>query len=536
MGFNISRCNYTKTRLFHIIKIVSIVLIICNLNQLSGISAAAAFSGSSMDVQNADVPLDRILTESKRDSTTLRYMDTDFKTIIPTFEEVQKMNSSISTDIEITNQIPPLIPAKCIPETIDTSQILLAESNIGEELLTTGFFNGHTWGSEFGPHDRDTRAVPVTPAMEGHWFPKTTYSRISYQAWIQPGMKAHIRVERELDTASRYFRVYVGYVQVLSVVISSSQSYWEGNVPLMYNGWLTITLEIYNGGASDNGWQLRYYHLFDSSNQPHDTVEENFQNALYSELRYITPMGPNTELDIQCVNVHDPFYRYLYVYVDGQLWSTLVAPGSYHIQLPSYSTPGLHEIKFVLYYGNFGTNPKALTHWLVNYEYRKIEVDWMSGMYGGYSYNHQQPSSIFDYLEAYWIVHDYRRVTFVQGTSVLFDYDITWSQYQNDYRNIYFNHIGQTRWVYGFFAHYIDPRNIWGYASKDYGFVIGDQASYNLLNYRQWVLMHEYGHVEGMRDGSGGIPDIYGSSRDLSYHYYHCSSWDQYLAYSRGYW
>jgi hypothetical protein len=154
----------------------------------------------------------------------------------------------------------------------------------------------------------------------------------------------------------------------------------------------------------------------------------------------------------------------------------------------------------------------------------------------GSGYNHQQPSAIFDYLEAYWIVHNYRRVTFVPHTSGPFDYDITWTQYKYNYRNVYFNHIGQTRWIYGFFAHYINSHHNRGYGSKGYGFVIGDEASSCLLDYRQYVLIHEYGHVEGMRENSGGVPDIYGSNRVISYHYYHCSSWDQYLAYARSYW
>jgi hypothetical protein len=108
--------------------------------------------------------------------------------------------------------------------------------------------------------------------------------------------------------------------------------------------------------------------MVSQQDHPHHHVD-------YSELRYLTPMGPDTQLDIECANVHDPFYRYLYVYVDGQLWSTLYAPGSDHIDLPYYSTSGMHEIKFVLYYGNFRINPEALRDVWVNYKYRMVEVD-----------------------------------------------------------------------------------------------------------------------------------------------------------------
>jgi len=76
----------------------------------------------------------------------------------------------------------------------------------------------------------------------------------------------------------------------------------------------------------------------------------------------------------------------------------------------------------------------------------------------------------------------------------------------------------------------------WGWGLLNYGFVIGDQASNYDWNGRVWVLMHEFGHTQAMAQDSGGVPDIYGSNRVISYHYYHCSSWDQYLAWARSWW
>ena len=497
---------------------------------------AATTNGASTAqsaVQQTEVIPPDFSVSPAHDTKMQDYLQTNWRTDIPSIEEINEINSTIKMVEAPETQAAPYIPAESLPQDKNLTLKPIIQKDFDLDSKSGGYFSGHTWGSEFGPHDIDTRAVPVTPALEGHWFPKSRYARISYQAYILDGMKAHIRIERDQDTYSRYFRVYVGTVRILNTVVSTG---WEGDLNLQYTGWLTITLEIYSGSYREEGWKLRYFHLFDSAGQPYDTTEENFQNAGYSELKYMVPMGPDTTLDIECVNVHDPFTRFLYVYVDGNLWRTLYAPGSYHISLPHYSTPGMHEIKFVLYWGDFGVNPKALRHWWINYEYRNIEVDWMKGKYGSTYYNHEQPLEVFSFLEVYWIIHDYRRINFVVDESVPFDYDITWNQYRDNYRNVYFDHKDQTRWVYGLFAHYIDPNNIWGYGSQGYGFVIADEASYYLLDFRKWILTHEYGHVEGMDDGSGKLYDVYGTQPDKTDPHYCCNSWDQYLIYARDYW
>lgn len=491
--------------------------------------ASEAHSG----VQQCEViPPDFSLSPAS-DTQIQDYLQTNWKTDIPSIEEIKEVNSTIRIENTSENQVAPFIPAESLPQDQNMTLEPMIQNGFEFDSRSGGYFSGHTWGSEFGPHSKEIQAVPVTPALEGHWFPKAQYARISYQANLESGMKAHIRIERDQDTYARYFRVYVGYVRILNTVVYNG---WEGDVNIYDTGWFTITLEIYSGSYCEKGWKLRYYHLFDGDEQPYDTAEENFQSATYSELTYLVPMGPHTTLDIECVNVHDPITRFLYVYVDGSYWQTLYAPGFYHISLPHYSTPGMHEIKFVLYYGGFGINPKALRHYWINYEYQNIEVDWMEGWYGGTYYDHEQPGEVFVFLEVYWIIHDYRRINFIPHESVFFDYDITWDQYKDNYWNVYFDHIGQTRWKYGLFAHYIDPSNIWGYGHVYYGFLIGDESSYYILDWRKFVLTHEYGHVAHMKEDSGYIYDVYGTNADKSNPHYCCYSWDQYLTYARGYW
>jgi len=514
-------------------RIVSMLVLILMVAALPSMSFMSPGQGVAGEPQCTLVPSEPLAVPVALDSTTMDYLSTDFQKEIPSYEEIRSLNqSALDATCTISGEAP-YVPTESLPSA-QNGTLSSSDDSRSDYGLLGGYFEGHTWASQFGPHDRNTRAVPVTPALEGHWFPQAGYARITYLADVaSTGTKAHIRIERDMDSYSRYFRVYINDVQKLNVVVSS----WEGDVSMDHGGVQLdrITLEMYYGGYVQRGWKLRYYHLFDSQAQPCDSWVEEFQSSLYSELVYRVPMGPAATLDIETVNIQDPSSRYLYVYVDGSLWQTLYSPGAYHINLPVYYTPGLHELKFVLYYGNGGEHPKGWTHCYVNYEFMRIEADWMAGWYGWWYYDHSQRVDVFGYLEAYWVTHDYRRIEFVRDEAVPLDYDVTWDEYVANYRNVYYDKLGWGRWIYGLFGHYCDPINIWGWGSLNFGFVIADQASGN-WDAQVWILMHEFGHTQAMAENSGGVPDIYGSNRVISYHYYHCSSWDQYLAWARSWW
>lgn len=472
---------------------------------------------------------------SSTDARVREFLETDWREDMPELDEIQRTNSSQIQDSKEGYEIPPLVPGESIPESMNMTLKPITVESINTSGKRTNYFPGHTWASSYGPDDVDTEAVPVTPAAEGHWFPKESYARIQYYAFLQPGMKLHLRVERDKDTFSRRFRVFVSSVKVLDRVITNS---WEGDIQLGYWGMFVITLEIHYGGYRDKGWQLRYYHLFDSEDQPYDTQMEFFRKKSASELVYRFPMGPNTKLHIESANHHDPYNRYIYIYIDNNYWCRINSPGAFVIDLPDFSTPGMHEIKFLLYYGGYTDYGKGLKHWWVNYEYRRIEVDWMEGWYQGDYYDHSQPQEVFDFVETYYIIHDYRRVEFHIGSSVGFEYRIE-SSYdfeQNYYLNPdRFNHYGQSRWSYGLFAHYIDPPN-WGHGFKNKWFYIGDQSS-DTMDKRKWVLLHEFGHLEGMYDISGGTYDVYGTIRLFNDPWYCCYSWEtEHLAWVRAWW
>ena len=159
----------------------------------------------------------------------------------------------------------------------------------------------------------------------------------------------------------------------------------------------------------------------------------------------------------------------------------------------------------------------------------------MAGVHKGVYYDHSQPQEVFDFVEAYYIIHDYRRVEFHVDESVGFEYYIpTESYFESNYYNVFFDHYGQSRWAYGLFAHLID---VWGHGSINRYFYIGDQSSDANLDKRKWVLLHEFGHVEAMQDGSGGLNDVYGLNQIYNDPYYCSYSWvEEHLEWIRQWW
>jgi hypothetical protein len=483
------------------------------------------------------------------DSAVDQYLKTPWRTDAPTSEEVAKLNASIGLDMPGNHSmdVAPCIPAKSIENASfsDKATYPAAESS----STTMNWFPGWTWSWQYGPTDRHVEAPEVTRPMEGNWFPKTDYSRIIYQVNIQQGMQVYFRIDRGADTIARYVRLYAGSVKLLEDVIWSYQTSYSKYVTLsVAPGWYYVVLEINWGGYVDKGWCLRYWNVIKPDSEGYyqavRTEYQQFRKVLSSELVFRAPMGPNTLLNIATLNCGDILPRYLYVYVDGAgPVQTLYSPGNYCVPIFDYFVPGMHELKLVLYYGNggWGEYPKSISQLYVSYDFMHVESDYMAGYYQGTYYNHSQPQAVYDYLQAYYRTHDYRRVQFQAGDCVGFEYQLPVDvDYINQhYYSVHFQHIGQDRWTYGLFGHYI-ASGVWGYVDSAPGhwFVIGDESSYYLLDYRKWILTHEHGHVEGMLDASGYKTDVYFTidQRDWTTPHYAASSWTTHLTWVVGWW
>ena len=478
---------------------------------------------------------------SKDDVTTTLFLQTDWKSKVETQSEVQITNGTKKNvqQHNIPNEVPPLQKGENVKnESRFVTPSATSVQDTTEVLITTsGYFSGHTWSWEYGSDDRHLEAPVMIRPLEGNWFPQAAYSRITYQDLIYPFSKIVFRIERGADTYARRIRLYCGNYMLLDDVIESSEQYYEAtiltnNIPM---GSYFVTLEINYGGYKYRGWSLRYWQVFyrDSEGyyQPMRTGFQQFQKERSSTLEFRVPMGPHTILNIETQNCHDIFTRYLYVYVDGVHRKTLYAPGAYEIEIANFATPGLHDLKLVLYYGDqfWGYYSKSIKQLYVTYEYKHIEVDMMAA--------HVQPSIVFERVESYYRTHDYRRIEFhIDETDIPYDYQLTYNEVDSLYRS-HFNHIGQNRWAWGLIGHYVD--GAWGWAQFTYErFVIGDQTSLEFLsgsvsteNKRVWVLTHEFGHIEHMIDFTGYKADVYAEKQygfnyiDWHTPHYAASSW-----------
>ncbi|MCF2136574.1 MAG: hypothetical protein K9W43_04960 [Candidatus Thorarchaeota archaeon] len=484
------------------------------------------------------------------DNSAILFLQTDWKSQIETYSK-EWMSNGTKNDASQQN-IPTRVPSYRQVRSIWNESHSPSSINVQDTRLskskTAGYFSGHTWSWEYGPNDRHVEAPEVVRPLEGNWFPQSSYSRITYQAVISPISKISFRIERGADTYARRIRLYCGNYLLLDDVISSSEQYYEAsilttNIPL---GIYFVMMEINYGGYKFRGWNLRYWQVFycDSEGyyQPTRTAYQQFQKERSSTLEFCVPMGPHTILNLETQNCHDIYTRLLYVYVDDVLKQTLYAPGAYEVEIANFVSPGLHDLKFVLYYGDhfWGYYSKSIRQLCVTYEYKQIEVDSMA--------THVQPSTVFERVETYYRTHGYRRIVFhVDETNIPYDYELTYNEVNSLYWS-HCNHIGQDRWVWGLYGHTV--KDAWGWAQfSEQRFVIGDQVSIDFMSgsvstedKRVWILTHEFGHTEKMLDFTGYKTDVYTEKQygftyvDWYTPHYPSNSWRDRLEWVCSYW
>jgi hypothetical protein len=498
-------------------------------------------------IQQSEIPSATQLSSSystNSDITANVFLETEWNTLQESPERISKINESSSQDsLAEFMQIAPFVPIESMENASlsDSSKSTIAGT-------TLSYFQGHTWSWEFGSDDHRVEAPEVIRPLEGNWFPKESYARIVYQVWVTGGMKFHFRIERGADPLARIFRLYLNEEEVKRYTIWNSQDYYDSTYVVdefIVEGWYWVTLQINYGAYVEKGWSLRYWLAQEEDDedifQPVRTEYQQFRKKTHSELVFEAPMGPTTKLNIETVNCHDPWLRYLYVYVDGTRKATIYAPGAYEVNLGDWSTPGMHELKIELYYGDHftGAYSKSLKYLYVSYDYRHVEVDSMTG--------HDQPQWVYDYVEAYYRTHDYRRVTFHPDQDDLPHQDMineyVWADYYNDYAGDLCK--ASTRWSWGLYCHRFwyeyGGHEVWGLGEVGgKKFVIADYCSDD--NSRDWILMHEFGHTEKMLDYSGYKHDCY-SMETYGYQYmdwdtphYACSSWTSHLEWISGWW
>ncbi|MBD3158798.1 MAG: hypothetical protein GF309_08435 [Candidatus Lokiarchaeota archaeon] len=494
-------------------------------------------SNKSEGIQHAKLPEKTISssrTDAPNDAATQLFMNTTWKTDIFSENEIAIHNSTVDFYPESAPSMaaPPMVPAK----SYENGTSLESYDSLTQSTATS-YFSGHSWTWEYDTDNRHVEAPPVARCLEGNWFPKASYSRIIYQASVTDDTTFHFRVERGADTYARYFRLYLGRHCLKEHTIERNDDYYSAEVDVP-NGWASgsyyIILEINFGGHVDKGWYLKHWRMTqpdgEGYNQYDRTDYQQFRKEHSSELVFDVAMGPDTKLHIETENCHDPFDRYIYIYVGGMYVTRVLSPGSFTVDLLDIGSPIITELKLLLEPGDFwyGYYPKSLKQLYVSYHYLDIECDSMS--------NHQQPGIVFDRVESYYQVHDYRRISFhVDETNIPYDNTLHYSEVDALYNN-HFDHMGQDRWAWGLFGHYV--AGAWGWAQFNYQrFVIGDETSEEFMpgesleDKRVWIIMHEFGHTQAMDDYTGYKTDVYADDQygwnyiDWTSPHYACSSW-----------
>ncbi|MHA2140180.1 MAG: hypothetical protein ACXADC_05875 [Candidatus Thorarchaeota archaeon] len=467
----------------------------------------------------------RVATPASNNSSTLLFLETDWQTELPSPEEVALINDSVDeTSLAKPQESAPYVPAKSIENTTSSS----------DPAMAAPYFSGHTWSWEFGTDDRHVEAAEVTRPLEGNWFPKTTYSRIVYQSYVTHDSIFYFYIERGADTHARYVRLYIGSMLLEEDVIYGDS--YSAFVPMsILSGTYEITIEIYSGGYVEKGWSLRYFTVMtpDSEGwfQPVRTDYQRFPILPSSTLEFRVPMGPDTTMNIETINYLDFHQRIIVYFVDGQYRGWIYSPGAYEVLIADFTEPGMHDFKLYLL-GSYPDYPKSIAQLYITYDYRHVEVDSMFG--------HGQEQWVYDYVEAYYTTHDYRRVIFHPDQNDLPHID--WIDL-TDFRQMYTQYAnpttqGDERWTWGLYCHRLLPYQYWGWGEKSPPrWVIADAIGFDWQ--KQWILMHEFGHTEHMSEDSGYKYDVYCENQfftDWVTPHYASSSWTEHLTWVIGVW
>jgi hypothetical protein len=356
------------------------------------------------------------------------------------------------------------------------------------------------------PGDDDAPVTPLTPAKEGHWFPKMSQARLYFSfvtvATIIPvDFSIHLEIDRDQDTYARYLRVYLDGAKFYESVIGSSG--FHGDIPFSaYGGSHAIWLEIYYGGYKEKGWKLKYFWVYDAADEPVNVNGEYTHQSYYCNLRYQVKMGDNTKLSIEIVNNYDWITRWCYVYVDDAYKTRFTVPRAIEVSLGSYTDDSIHELKLKIFSCSGYECGKKITQLMVHHDGVKYEMD--------YRYDHEPDQATIDYIDAYFKKYSYHRVELYLGQSLTFADYITGDDFEALYWSE-FDHRGQSYWHYYLFAHYVvdcggfyDPVLesicIADQSWADYCFWSGKLHRWA----RYSVTLHEHGHMLGMTHHPSG--------------------------------
>ena len=354
--------------------------------------------------------------------------------------------------------------------------------------------------------DTAFEAYPLTPAMDGHWFPQARYSRLYFQV-NQPYPDAifnlRIAIVVDQDEYDRTLTIKVDGIVYYSDVIYDEAGF-DGIIPILGFGTRNVEIQINWGAYVPKGWKLVHFYPERMNGEPLEVVGEYFPQASIAQLAYLAQLGSNSRINLELEAAGDSIPRTTRVYVDGVFKHEATGDHAWEWYLGEYPEGSVHEITVELQYGGYVEWGKKLTINRISHFRGAVEVDYMPG--------HSPSQDDLDVLEAYYLLLGYERAEFYLDDEVPFvevldlSTDGIWPsqqywQYSNDYRD----HIGDPKWEWILCLHYyswcgVISLGVNGYHWGNYGIIIQDQVMKDhvwllpLTPSRRTVMLHEYGH------------------------------------------
>lgn len=404
----------------------------------------------------------------------------------------------------------------CAPQIYASDELAVEDATI--ESLDESGWPWQPWLSV----RNDFPALPPAPAMEGRWWPKKSYSTLSFDIQIDIPISGELYIWawiiRDQDSYSRYltFRFDNNFVQQYIIGWLGFKS--SVHVPAsMINTGLTrhrVEISINYCGYVDRGWKLLYGWVGNGTgpNGDQQTPPMDTSGNLYS-MTELTPRtgqthcvmefdvlaGEYTLLNIQTENVADSTSRTIYVYFENSGgtydWKAMISsPGSYQVYLGEHTDNVHRKLKLEFRYLPDIDYAKRIKQLCVTHVGWKLEIDYMPSA----------PISLLvyqtDQMNAYYKTHSYHYVTYTTSQDLSEDYETTQLEHST-YFSSYFNHWGQAKWEYVIYVNDLVD-NVgkhgagWHYAPQllgirtaDYGIGIADNYFY-----MSYVIWHEYGH------------------------------------------
>lgn len=445
----------------------------------------------------------------------------------PDFEEMSKAHMNHSRDFNGTADPVLLFSAFNDSHNDSSSECCAFEGSTNQESTETYMYS----------ETREYRALPISPAKEGHWFRKKSYSALAFQ-WDYPAyiLSSYIRmdIERNLDQYSRYLTVYFDGSIIYHAVIGSAG--FHGSVPVQYvdAGTHKVEVEIHYGGWKERQWKMTYIWPWTYvPNWPDEPIPDFWEyfpgghsDDINPTLDYQVKVGDSTYFDLYVDDVGGSsrqieIYRKTSLSSNWNYWKTVSSGTAYKMYM-SYYTPGSnYYIRLKLLESPAGYYEQKVVYNCINYRVTYLEVDYLSDSSGNPVMDLNDISEMMDYVQTYYILHGYARPDYWIDDKIPFDPSHS-TIYPNTWRNLHMKyHDHYTfEWVMIAQAYYLTDSNGWhsiggayyvdeqGY---DWGIAIFDSGLYRLSTNPPWgygygsyiqcaktVLLHEFGHYAGI--------------------------------------